>query len=53
MRLEAEMYATDKSWQIIFAYFSNLEILNKKILESIANFTGNTQATTVIFVLEA
>jgi hypothetical protein len=51
MQLEADMYATDKSWQIIFAYFSNLEILNNKAVECIAYFTGHTQATTVILLL--
>lgn len=29
MQLEADMYATDKSWKLTFAYFSYLEILNK------------------------
>ena len=51
MQLEADMYATDKSWQIISAYFSNLEILNYETVESIADFTSNTQATAVIFLL--
>jgi hypothetical protein len=42
MQLEADMYATDKSWKIIFVHFSNLEILNNKTVEFIANFTVNT-----------
>jgi len=51
MQLEADMYATGKCWKINFAYFSYLEILNKKTVESIANFTADTQASTVIFLL--
>ena len=51
MQQEAGMYTADKSWQINFAYFSNLYILNNKTVESTAYFTGNTQTTTVIFLL--